>query len=147
MRGELPPKHTAPKTHRGAFDHTPGRVSLPPGRSPQASAPDWDGPRPGRDRTHTCGPGPPSQPKKCHLQMGRRGKSEKTGRRKVNRHMGGILGGRVTAWGEKIGLSHGSGRQHRPGAWMAGRTALGWAGFAMCAVASEEAGCWGWRGC
>lgn len=57
--------------------------------------------------------GPPSQPKKCHLQMGRRGKSEKTGRRKVNRHMIGILGGRVTAWGEKIGLSHGSGRKHR----------------------------------
>lgn len=39
-------------------------------RAPQASAFDWDRPRPGRDRTHTCGPGPPSHPKKCHLQMG-----------------------------------------------------------------------------
>lgn len=70
-------------------------------------------------------------------RWGRRSKCEKTGRRKVNRHTAGILGGRVTARGEKTGLSHGSGRAHRgPEARVTGRSQarLGREkSFAMCA--------------
>lgn len=54
-----------------------------------------------------------------------------------------ILGGRVTAQGEKIGLSHGSGQKHRgPEAWFAGRKHAGLGGRdgEVCPV------CCGFRG-
>jgi hypothetical protein len=37
------------------------------------------------DRKHTCGPEPPFIPEKCHLQMEKRTKYEKTGSFKFNR--------------------------------------------------------------
>lgn len=88
-------------------------------------------------------PGLLHAPRNAIYRWGRQSQCEKTGRRKVNRHTAGILGGRVTARGEKTGLSHGSGHSHRGSeARAAGRSHAGLGGeksFAMCAVASEEA--------